>query len=57
VNDKLRNPFETKEGVLTSIMVNDNRLDMLVNPGAKAGDPVTMRTIPPTAYFDVACPL
>jgi D-alanyl-D-alanine carboxypeptidase/D-alanyl-D-alanine-endopeptidase (penicillin-binding protein 4) len=53
VNDKLWNPFQTKEGVVTSIMVNDNLLDILINPGSKAGDPVTMSTIPRTAYFDV----
>lgn len=53
VNDKLWEPYDTKEGVVTSIMVNDNLLDIVVNPGAKAGDPVAMRTIPETAYFDV----
>lgn len=53
VNDKLWDPFETKEGVVTPIMVNDNLLDIVVNPGAKAGDPVTMATIPQTKYFDV----
>jgi D-alanyl-D-alanine carboxypeptidase/D-alanyl-D-alanine-endopeptidase (penicillin-binding protein 4) len=53
VNDKLWNPFQTKEGVVTSIMVNDNLLDILVKPGAKAGDPVAMSTVPQTAYFDV----
>ncbi len=53
VNDKLWKPYETKEGVLTSIMVNDNLLDILVNPGAKAGDPVSMNTIPQTGFFDV----
>lgn len=53
VNDTLWDPYQTKEGVLTSIMVNDNLLDILVNPGAKAGDPITMSTRPPTAYFDV----
>jgi D-alanyl-D-alanine carboxypeptidase/D-alanyl-D-alanine-endopeptidase (penicillin-binding protein 4) len=53
VNDKLWNPFQTKEGVVTSIMVNDNLLDVLVNPGAKAGDPLTMDTRPKTAFFTV----
>ena len=53
VNDKLWQPYETKEGVLTSIMVNDNLLDILVTPGGKAGDPVSLNTIPQTGYFDV----
>jgi serine-type D-Ala-D-Ala carboxypeptidase/endopeptidase (penicillin-binding protein 4) len=53
VNDELWDPFQTKEGVVTSIMVNDNLLDILVNPGAKPGDPITMSTIPRTGYFDV----
>lgn len=53
VDDRLWDPFQTKEGVVTSVMVNDNLLDILVNPGAKPGDPVTMSTIPRTAYFDV----
>ena len=53
VNDKLWNPYTTKEGVVTSIMVNDNLLDILVNPGAKAGDPVSVDTRPKTQYFTV----
>jgi serine-type D-Ala-D-Ala carboxypeptidase/endopeptidase (penicillin-binding protein 4) len=53
VNDKLWNPFMTKEGVVTSIMVNDNLLDILINPGARAGDPVGMDTRPKTQFFTV----
>ncbi|WP_297732741.1 D-alanyl-D-alanine carboxypeptidase [Mycobacterium sp.] len=53
VNDKLWNPFTTKEGVVTSIMVNDNLLDILINPGASMGDPVKMSTIPSTQFFTV----
>jgi D-alanyl-D-alanine carboxypeptidase/D-alanyl-D-alanine-endopeptidase (penicillin-binding protein 4) len=53
VDDTLWEPYATKEGELTSIMVNDNLLDILVNPGAAAGDPATISTIPQTAYFDV----
>jgi D-alanyl-D-alanine carboxypeptidase/D-alanyl-D-alanine-endopeptidase (penicillin-binding protein 4) len=53
VNDKLWNPYTTKEGVVTSIMVNDNLLDILINPGAKAGDPVRMDTRPKTQFFTV----
>ena len=53
VNDKLWNAYQTKEGVLTSIMVNDNLLDILITPGAKAGDPVHMTIRPQTAFFTV----
>lgn len=53
VDDRLWNPFMTKEGVVTSIMVNDNLLDVLVNPSAKAGDPVTVDTIPKTDFFTI----
>jgi D-alanyl-D-alanine carboxypeptidase/D-alanyl-D-alanine-endopeptidase (penicillin-binding protein 4) len=53
VDDTLFDPYPTKEGELTSIMVNDNLLDIVVTPGAAAGDPVTMRTIPQTEYFTV----
>jgi serine-type D-Ala-D-Ala carboxypeptidase/endopeptidase (penicillin-binding protein 4) len=53
VNDKLWNPYMTKEGVVTSIMVNDNLFDILVNPGAKAGDPISIDTRPKTQFFTV----
>ena len=53
VNDQLWNPYMTKEGVVTSIMVNDNLLDILVNPGAKPGDPVRIETRPKTQFFTV----
>jgi D-alanyl-D-alanine carboxypeptidase/D-alanyl-D-alanine-endopeptidase (penicillin-binding protein 4) len=53
VNDTLWNPFMTKEGVVTSIMVNDNLLDILINPGANAGNPVRMDTRPKTQFFSV----
>ena len=53
VNDKLWDPYTTKEGVVTSIMVNDNLLDILFNPGAKVGDPATMDTRPKTQFFSV----
>ncbi len=53
VDDRLWNPFTTKEGVVTSIMVNDNLLDVLINPGANVGDPVRMDTIPKTQFFTV----
>ena len=53
VDDRLWNPFQTKEGVVTSIMVNDNLMDVLVTPGAANGDRVSIRTIPQTQYFTV----
>jgi serine-type D-Ala-D-Ala carboxypeptidase/endopeptidase (penicillin-binding protein 4) len=53
VDDSLFDAYQTKEGILTSIMVNDNLLDILVTPGAAAGQPVTMATIPTTGYFSV----
>lgn len=53
VDDRLWDPFETKEGVVTSIMVNDNLLDILVDPGANAGDPIAMTTRPQTGFYEV----
>ena len=53
VDDGLWNPFVTKEGVVTLIMVNDNLMDELVTPGAAGGDPVNLRTIPETKFFTV----
>lgn len=53
VDDKLWEPYEMKEGIVTSIMVNDNLLDIVVTPGEQAGDPVGMRVIPETSYFEV----
>jgi serine-type D-Ala-D-Ala carboxypeptidase/endopeptidase (penicillin-binding protein 4) len=53
VDDRLFDAYETKEGVLTSVMVNDNLLDILVNAGSAAGQPVTVGTIPATGYFSV----
>ena len=53
VDERLWEPFVTKEGVLTPIMVNDNLLDMIVTPGAAAGDPAAIAVRPATAYFEV----
>lgn len=36
--------------VLSSIMVNDNVIDIIATPGQKAGDPVALRTSPQTSY-------
>jgi len=37
--------------VMSSIMVNDNVIDLLGSPGAKAGDPVDFKTSPQTSYI------
>jgi N-acyl-D-amino-acid deacylase len=36
--------------VVSSIVVNDNVIDLLATPGAKAGDPVTLEASPKTRY-------
>jgi dihydroorotase/N-acyl-D-amino-acid deacylase len=36
--------------VVSSIVVNDNVIDLVATPGAKAGDPVTLDVSPKTAY-------
>jgi len=36
--------------VMSSIMVNDNVIDLVATPGAKAGDPATLITTPQTSY-------
>jgi N-acyl-D-amino-acid deacylase len=47
-------PDGGKEGgtgvVVSSIVVNDNVIDLVAAPGAKAGDPVTLDVSPKTAY-------
>jgi PBP4 family serine-type D-alanyl-D-alanine carboxypeptidase len=47
-------PDGAREGgtnvVMSSIMVNDNVIDMVVTPGAKAGDAATITTSPQTSY-------
>jgi PBP4 family serine-type D-alanyl-D-alanine carboxypeptidase len=37
--------------VMSSIMVNDNVIDLVASPGAKAGDPVAIKTSPQTSYI------
>ncbi len=37
--------------VMSSIMVNDNVIDLVAKPGAKVGDPVSLSTSPLTAYM------
>jgi len=36
--------------VMSSIMVNDNVIDLIGSPGAKAGDPVDLKSSPQTSY-------
>jgi N-acyl-D-amino-acid deacylase len=36
--------------VMSSIMVNDNVIDLVLSPGAKAGDPVDLKSSPQTSY-------
>jgi PBP4 family serine-type D-alanyl-D-alanine carboxypeptidase len=36
--------------VMSSIMVNDNVLDIVAKPGAKVGDPISVTTSPQTGY-------
>jgi len=47
-------PDGAREGgtgvVVSSIVVNDNVIDLVATPGAKAGDPVTVDVSPKTAY-------
>jgi len=37
--------------VMSSIMINDNVIDLTATPGAKAGDPVRLQTSPETSYI------
>jgi len=37
--------------VMSSIMVNDNVIDLIGSPGAKAGDPVDVKSSPQTSYI------
>jgi N-acyl-D-amino-acid deacylase len=37
--------------VISSIVVNDNLIDLVITPGAKAGDPVSLQVSPKTSYI------
>jgi len=39
--------------VMSSIMINDNVIDLLATPGKKEGDPLTLATLPQTSYVKV----
>src|SRR5260370_18129814 len=47
-------PDGSREGgtnvVMSCIMVNDNVIDLIGSPGAKAGDPVALKSSPQTSY-------
>lgn len=36
--------------IMSAIMINDNVIDLVGKPGAKAGDPVTLQSSPQTSY-------
>src|SRR6266567_8773538 len=37
--------------VMSSMMINDNVIDLIATPGAKEGDPVTIQSSPQTSYL------
>jgi N-acyl-D-amino-acid deacylase len=39
------------EVVMSSIMINDNVIDLVAKPGARAGDPVALESSPRTSYL------
>src|SRR5467141_517803 len=39
------------EVVMSSIMINDNVIDLLAKPGAKVGDPIVLDSSPQTSYI------
>ncbi len=56
VDDRLFEPAEsTGSGprLVTPIVVNDNLVDVVVTPGASAGEPATVRIVPETAFVSV----
>ncbi|PYT68690.1 MAG: D-alanyl-D-alanine carboxypeptidase/D-alanyl-D-alanine-endopeptidase [Acidobacteria bacterium] len=52
--DTSLSPDGPREGgtnvVMSSIMINDNVIDLLLAPGAKEGDPISLKTSPQTSY-------
>lgn len=56
VDDRLFTPApSTGSGPsqVTPIIVNDNLVDLVIAPGAAAGDPASVRRVPETAYLSV----
>jgi len=41
------------EVVMSSIIINDNVIDLIAKPGAKAGDPVVLDSSPQTSYIRI----
>ncbi len=41
------------EVVMSSIMINDNVIDLLAKPGAKVGDPIVLDSLPQTSYIRI----
>ena len=41
------------EVVMSSIMINDNVIDLLAKPGAKVGDPIVLDSLPQTSYVRI----
>ena len=41
--------------VMSSIMVNDNVIDLMLTPAAKSGDPATLISTPQTSYVKFVC--
>ncbi len=41
------------EVVMSSIMINDNVIDLLAKPGAKVGDPIVLDSSPQTSYIRI----
>jgi D-alanyl-D-alanine carboxypeptidase/D-alanyl-D-alanine-endopeptidase (penicillin-binding protein 4) len=41
--------------VMSSIMVNDNVIDLMLTPAAKSGDPATLISTPETSYVKFVC--
>ncbi len=41
------------EVVMSSIMINDNVIDVLAKPGAKVGDPIVLDSSPQTSYIRI----
>jgi dihydroorotase/N-acyl-D-amino-acid deacylase len=39
------------EVVMSSVMINDNVIDLIAKPGAKVGDPIVLETSPQTSYI------
>src|SRR5467141_2334072 len=39
--------------VMSSIMVNDNVIDLLAKPGVKVGDPIVLDSLPQTSYIRI----